>query len=497
MSSSLHASLYTIYTEIKDDDRLLLLHGYTGAADLVGRNLASFLRDGGEIGRGSSTSNYRMSGDTATRLKDRGYLTCMIPDEERLYVSGLAGLLHRAAARLSSFFLLVAYDCNFACPYCYEGSISGFGNRWSNQVMTKELVDKAFVAMVHLNPERRLHGNNITLFGGEPLLADNHDIVCYIVGKGVREGYVSAAITNGYDLDRYADILKPGMLQFLQISLDGARDEHDNVRKHRDGSKTFDRIMDNIENALRSGVRVNVRVNINDGAAYGSRTSLLYDEFVGRKWVRSNLFHAYTARVHYPGKMSFDTPANCAPARDGAARCAAISFGREAGRNMHVGDTARLSDLRNRMWRFFDGETWALFRGDYCGATTGMFVFDPRGDIYPCLEAVGMTGHKIGTYYEKLEVVNPVVQKWRERKFADEDCRACKYFLFCGGGCPAGSILRNEATRRDKCDGFPAVFRKTVAETYREFSGNRYTPVNRVIPSEKVTNFHKGERREA
>lgn len=48
----------------------------------------------------------------------------------------------------------------------------------------------------------RERGNNvITLYGGEPLLAENKDIVTYIVEEGVKRGYKFEAITNGYDLD--------------------------------------------------------------------------------------------------------------------------------------------------------------------------------------------------------------------------------------------------------------------------------------------------------
>lgn len=494
MRCPLHTSLYTIYVEIKSENRFLLVHGYTGAMDLVGKNVVSFLREGGEVGTNSAFGNYRPGGDVVAVLKNRGFLTDLTPDEERRHVSGLAGLFHRTAAKMSSFLFLVAYDCNFTCPYCFEGNISGFGSRWSKSVMTNELVDRAYGVMLEINPIRTLHENNITLFGGEPLLEENHDIVSYIVGKGASEGYVFTAITNGYALDRYADILKPGMLQSLQISLDGTRDEHDRMRIHRDGSKTFDRIMENIEMALRCGVRVHIRVNTREGVPSG--LTALYDEFVRRGWARTGQFDAYAARVHYPENQISSDLLVCASNHGEAGHISTTSYGNQVMEKICNGDIGYHSELKSRLERFFNGEPWALFRADYCGAETGMFVFDPNGDLYACLESVGMPEHRVGTYYHKLELRKTEFGKWRERKFEEDDCFTCKYLLFCGGGCPARSILENYEGKRSKCDGFPAVFRNMVAEAYREFGGNRNVPASREFPPGKITNFHNKERRE-
>ena len=53
----------------------------------------------------------------------------------------------------------------------------------------------------------KLRNRTITLFGGEPLLRENKDIVAYILQKGKEYGYTFTAISNGYDLDAYEDWL--------------------------------------------------------------------------------------------------------------------------------------------------------------------------------------------------------------------------------------------------------------------------------------------------
>lgn len=76
---------------------------------------------------------------------------------------------------------MVTYDCNFRCPYCYESEVSEGGRKWTKKTFTKDLVDRAFDAMLEIEPNRQKHSNLITLYGGEPLLAQNHDIIKYIV----------------------------------------------------------------------------------------------------------------------------------------------------------------------------------------------------------------------------------------------------------------------------------------------------------------------------
>ena len=79
---------------------------------------------------------------------------------------------------------MIAYDCNFRCPYCYEGNISGKGRQWSKKIFNKDMVDRAYQAMEEIEPNKNLRAKTITLYGGEPLMASNREIIEYIVIKG-------------------------------------------------------------------------------------------------------------------------------------------------------------------------------------------------------------------------------------------------------------------------------------------------------------------------
>lgn len=63
------------------------------------------------------------------------------------------------------------------------------------------MVDKAFLAMSRIEPKRKLHNNEILLYGGEPFLRNNKEVVSYIIKKGIDNNYKFKVISNGYDLD--------------------------------------------------------------------------------------------------------------------------------------------------------------------------------------------------------------------------------------------------------------------------------------------------------
>lgn len=62
-------------------------------------------------------------------------------------------------------------------------------------------------ALMLIEPNRQLHNDVITLFGGEPLLRANKGLVGELINKGCEQGYKFTATTNGYDLDQYAEFL--------------------------------------------------------------------------------------------------------------------------------------------------------------------------------------------------------------------------------------------------------------------------------------------------
>ena len=115
--------------------------------------------------------------------------------------------------------------------------------------------------MEQIQPHKELRSSILTLYGGEPLLAENKEIVNYIVEEGVKRGYKFNAITNGYELEHYLDLLSPTKICKLQITIDGPKAIHDTRRIHYKDYGTFDKIIHNISMALKKNIKVSVRMN--------------------------------------------------------------------------------------------------------------------------------------------------------------------------------------------------------------------------------------------
>ena len=220
----LRLSSYTIPVRLEGNEgKYMLVHGYTGAIDIVEGNIWNQMKE--------YPLNSYFSSDVIQFFLKRGYLTSRSDAEEKKYVIEFADKLHQAQSKLyKTFGFIVSYDCNFRCPYCFENKISKDGEKWSKQVFTREMVDKAYDAIIKIEPQRKLHFKQLLLFGGEPLLRENKEIVKYIVRKGAELGYTFKVISNGYDVDYFKEILSSEYFSFFQITLDGNM-KHHNARR--------------------------------------------------------------------------------------------------------------------------------------------------------------------------------------------------------------------------------------------------------------------------
>ena len=239
---TLRTSSYMIPVKLeKEEGKYMLIHGYTGATDIVTENLLT------QINTISSDNN--LSEKTLQTLLKRGYVTTKTQEEEFAYVARIARALHKESDIInSSFTWVVSYNCNFRCPYCFEGREKKDGE--SKLSFTKEQVDLAYEAQEKIQPHKELRRKTITLYGGEPLLAENKEVVNYIVEEGHKRGYQFAAITNGYEIDHFLNLFSPDGINKLQITIDGPKEMHNQRRRHYKDQNTFDKIVNNVRLAL-------------------------------------------------------------------------------------------------------------------------------------------------------------------------------------------------------------------------------------------------------
>lgn len=455
LEGSLRLSSYTIPIALEvEPGKTLLVHGYTGAIDVVETALWQQIR------------NYPEQDDFTQEevdiLSKRGYLTARTPEEELGYVKRLSDVLHKSYSKLyKSYGFVVTYNCNFRCPYCFENAISKHGTAWSGKTMTPELVDRAFEAMFEIEPRKELHKKSILLYGGEPLLRENYDIVKYIVEKGVSLGYKFHVITNGYDLDYFEDLLSNDKFQYFQVSIDGWREYHNRRKYHFSEGGSFDKVIANIGLLLKREISVSVRVNT-DGNNFRD-VGRLREYFKELGYSDSPYFRMYAANVDEIKNVN----------KTKAIRYLGNDDFRE---NLKTSGTglmhARAESIYREFKDYFEKRRRLHLSVVGCSGQYGTHIFAPEGGIYTCLETVGKTQHCIGYYNHPVIEWTDARSRWFGKHVGNTAvCSECSYALLCGGNCAIKEFEGEKETQL--CIRYNTMMEDAVNKAYSEFINNQ------------------------
>lgn len=482
-SRQLRASSYIIFVDLPNtSEEMLLVHGYSGAYDLVSRKVATFIRslEAGKTPRplyGVWTPIPPIDGEveqpseqTIALLKRRGYLTEKTVEEEETLFIKVANAIHAASLRdIPGYVLMPTYDCNLRCAYCFQDHMRT-NPAYSHllHAMSKSIIDRIFEGILDIEQKHDLpppeqYVRNVGFFGGEPLLARNRHVIDYIIEKARSIGDVRFwAVSNATELDTYQDLLNPECLRMIQITIDGPAAEHDKRRIYADGSGSFERIARNVSIALEQGVEINLRMNID-------RLNIQFlpmfaEEIIKRGWDTYPNFLAYTAPIHAANehvdvKTTFNSWTLDKTLNE-------MRLSQPAMRVIRRPDDT-LKDMARRL---IENQNTPSLHSQFCGAHASMYVIDPFADVYACWERTGDKNIRIGhiTREGKYEVASQLSQMWRSRNVTtNKICRQCRYALNCGGGCAVLAEGGREGTMfTNHCDGYAARFRASVAEAY-------------------------------
>ena len=120
--------------------------------------------------------------------------------------------------------LFLTHRCNLHCKMCGQWGDSGVTKKMSHDSIKEELPFREFKKFID---NVSIFKPNITLFGGEPLLYSHClDLIKYIKSNKMH----CLMITNGSLLEKHAEDLVDAELDELNISLDGGKNLHDQIR---------------------------------------------------------------------------------------------------------------------------------------------------------------------------------------------------------------------------------------------------------------------------
>ena len=302
-----------------------------------------------------------------------------------------------------SLVLVPTTGCNFACPYCFEKDKR-------HSVMSDETIDKI---ISFINGHKKAKRLNVTWYGGEPLMGLG--AIKKIYSKLLREISIPLSrqgiITNGYLLSRDVILfLKDVGVSFIQITLDGVKENHNKTRMLLSGRRqTYDTIISNIESifSLHPECRVSVRVNINKENI--GDFSILYQQ-LNERWNNKDVYI-------YPGFIREDT-------KDGLSLCSRCIVPNE-----HIEYYLSLKE---------QGVNVDLFPR-HCNSrgciinTLNSYIIGPDGEVYKCWndvsnkdKIIGNIGDDEGLLFKYACDCSP---------FEDKRCEDCSVFPICQGGC--------------------------------------------------------------
>ncbi len=352
-------------------------------------------------------------------------------------------------------YILTSYFCNFACPYCFEGSIKD-QKKYLKKEKAQEIIEWLKRKTMEVNPEKV----EIVFYGGEPLL--NIPILTYIAEQmknwlaQTPWKFEFTMITNGALLtEELVDQLNPLGLKSVRITLDGDKEIHDQYRPFRSGQGSFDLIMKNIL-AIADKTRVNLACNFNRHS-YSSVFRLM--DYLEREGLKEKIamldFKPITERKE---TMPSDTHAVSTYACDSSHAEKMLSLKKEA------------------MKRGFKTSA-ALEGGGICHFKAGQHevIIDTDGVIFKCPAMVGHLDKSVGNVselqlsgkYQEFMAFDLV--EWKGK------CRDCKYLPMCAGGCNYHAELQSGNYKNVFCerDFFDETIHEYIKIKYQQLLAKR------------------------
>jgi uncharacterized protein len=460
---------YTICAELEEGS-VLLIQGYTGAYSTLPKELARKVLSNNGFSDDSRYLECGLNRQQLDELKQSGFLTDLDREEEEEFFTRIVRTIHTQKIKKNPLFTIIpSYECNFNCDYCFEsGMRKQRESEYLAKRMNRETVRFVLNAIETIEKEKnKVESNktNICFYGGEPFLQENKEIIDYFI-REAKERFDTAfsAISNGYELDLYEEHLMPETFDNIQITLDGPPGYHNSRRhKKRSPEETYEKIARNVSLALDRGIRISIRMNI-DGENIGSLDEFI-KEIKKRGWAGYKEFKFTAAPV-------FDYS-------DSSSEKKYYSSGELSKKLVDIKKTVpelemmllQDEDYVRQVGSLFTKNDFltSLFKYNYCSAPTNMFVFDPHGEVYPCMEKAGMPGESIGHFDDcgGLVFVPEQYEKWQGRTVAASgECRKCSYALFCGRGCANKAEQVNGTIYSSFCDGFKSLFNRNIAESY-------------------------------
>lgn len=325
-------------------------------------------------------------------------------------------------------YLLLTDGCNLGCSYCYIENI--LPGNYSFSMMKEETAMKG-LELFASKISQEIEEPKVILYGGEPLL--NMDLVFKVINR-FNEMKLSGKLPSKTSLtiNTNATLINTFFLDFVQdkniqiaVSLDGTKEMHDAMRKYKNGSGTYDKVIRNCELMVERGVNFGFSVTITKANINCLEDVLLwiYEKF-GIRSIGFNIAIHQTEKIL---GMSEEQYAELVTQK--LINCFKIC------RNLGIYEDR----IMRKVDAFVKGYPYAYD----CGAPGDQFVVSPEGLIGVCQAYCGDKKYFVPMSEIDSEESRQIWRDWRSRSpLYQKQCYQCISLGICGGGCPYNAELR-------------------------------------------------------
>lgn len=316
-------------------------------------------------------------------------------------------------------------SCNMRCNYCFymdEMENRACASYGYMTIETLELLVKKALE----------YADGVCTFafqGGEPTLVG---IEFYEELLRLQKRYNTKKIridnvlqTNGYALDeKWAAFFAENHF-LVGLSVDGIGTTHNAWRKDVNGNDTFERVMKAAELLRRAGAEFNVLTVVNNKTA--ARVSRIY------QFYKKNGF-AYQQYIACLNPLHAEKEPEYALTPEAYGKFMSELFDLWY-LDLTKGQQPYIRQFENYVGILLGAEPEACEMKGLCGNQN---VVEADGSVYPC-DFYVLDDYKIGNVREdSFEQIleNSIAMKFTEKSvITDKECRECKYFPLCRGGC--------------------------------------------------------------
>ncbi|MCT2406848.1 radical SAM protein [Chryseobacterium antibioticum] len=342
-------------------------------------------------------------------LVDKGFIV----DENDNEVEKVKDLVQKIDKDNDELFELTinpTMNCNFKCWYCYETHIkaSKMSKETINNIIS--LVDNILIDKPNL---KEFH---LQWFGGEPLLYFDATVVPLLKGiypKMIERGiaFSSGFTSNGLLINQnMLDVCKSLGVNHFQITLDGHRERHNQVRYVSKERGSYDEIVNNIKLCTKNEITTSARINVSEETL--DNLSKILDDFIDLD-DKSKEYLNFSFHEVWQEEKDID------------------------------------SDIQNEVNLFRDHGLNTLYKGVNLDTVRSSCYADKKnhatinynGEVFKCTARDFESESREG-----LLNSNGVIE-WNEKyenrmnsKFKNAPCLSCKILPICNGGCSQQAI---------------------------------------------------------